>query len=162
MPKITPFLWFDKEAEQAANYYTKIFKGSKILAVARNTESTPGKKDSVLTVKFRIMGQVFTALNGGPHYKFNNAVSFVVHCKTQAEVDYYWKKLSAGGEEIQCGWLKDKFGLVWQVVPDVLLELITSKDRAKANRVLGAMMKMVKLDIPKLQAAAKAPKIARK
>jgi len=156
MPKITPFLWFDKEAEQAAKYYTSIFKNSKILDIARHTESSPGKKGSVLTVKFRLKDQVFTALNGGPAFKFNNAVSFVVHCKTQKEVDYYWRRLSAGGKEIQCGWLTDKFGLSWQVVPDALMELLTHRDRAKAERVMAAMMRMVKLDIAKLRAAAAA------
>jgi predicted 3-demethylubiquinone-9 3-methyltransferase (glyoxalase superfamily) len=157
MPKITPFLWFNKEAEQAARFYTSVFKDSKILEIARNTESTPGKKGSVLTIKFRLQGQVFTALNGGPAFKFNNAVSFVVHCKTQAEIDYYWRRLSAGGKEIQCGWLTDKYGLAWQIVPDALLHFITGKDKAKAERVLAAMMKMVKLDIAKLKAAAAKP-----
>jgi predicted 3-demethylubiquinone-9 3-methyltransferase (glyoxalase superfamily) len=155
MPKITPFLWFDKEAEQAAKFYVSVFKNSKILDVARNTPSTPGKTGSVLTIKFRLDGQVFTALNGGPQFKFNNAVSFVIPCKTQKEVDYYWSKLSKGGKEIQCGWLTDKYGLAWQIVPDVLLEFITGKDKAKAERVMSAMMKMVKLDIAKLRAAAK-------
>jgi len=155
MPKITPFLWFDKEAEQAAKFYVSVFKNSKILDVARNTPSTPGKTGSVLTIKFRRDGQVFTALNGGPQFKFNNAVSFVIPCKTQKEVDYYWSKLSKGGKEIQCGWLTDKYGLAWQIVPDVLLEFITGKDKAKAERVMSAMMKMVKLDIAKLRAAAK-------
>jgi len=151
----TPFLWFDKEAEQAAKFYVSVFKNSKILDVARNTPSTPGKTGSVLTIKFRLDGQVFTALNGGPQFKFNNAVSFVIPCKTQKEVDYYWSKLSKGGKEIQCGWLTDKYGLAWQIVPDVLLEFITGKDKAKAERVMSAMMKMVKLDIAKLRAAAK-------
>jgi predicted 3-demethylubiquinone-9 3-methyltransferase (glyoxalase superfamily) len=155
MPKITPFLWFNTNAEEAAKFYVSIFKNSKILETLRHTPSSPGKTGSVLTIKFRLDGQVFTGLNGGPQFKFNNAVSFVVPCKTQDEVDYYWAKLSKGGKEIQCGWLTDKYGLAWQIVPEVLIKYLAGKDRAKAERVMRAMMKMVKLDIAKLRAAAK-------
>jgi predicted 3-demethylubiquinone-9 3-methyltransferase (glyoxalase superfamily) len=154
MPKITPFLWFDTQAEQAAKFYTSVFKGSKILAVSRYGKGMPGKAGSVMTVKFKLLGQVFTALNAGPAYKFTHAVSFVVHCKTQKEVDYYWRRLTAGGKEVQCGWLQDRYGLSWQIVPDILLNTIAGKDRAKTDRMMGAMMKMVKLDIGGLQAAA--------
>jgi predicted 3-demethylubiquinone-9 3-methyltransferase (glyoxalase superfamily) len=154
MPRVTPFLWFNKQAEAAARFYTSVFPNSKILDIARYGRVGPGKPGSVMTVKFRILGQEFTALNAGPEYKFNRAVSFVVHCRTQKEVDYYWRKLSAGGKEVQCGWLDDKFGLSWQIVPDVLLELITSKDPAVAEPVMRAMMKMVKLDIKRLKRAA--------
>jgi predicted 3-demethylubiquinone-9 3-methyltransferase (glyoxalase superfamily) len=154
MQKITPFLWFDKEAHAAAKFYTSVFKGSKILQVTRYGEGFPGKPGSVMTVKFRILGQVFAALNGGPVFKMTPAVSFVVHCRTQKEVDYYWRRLSSEGKEVQCGWLEDKFGVSWQIVPDVLLELIASKDAPKAQRVMNAMMKMVKLDISVLRRAA--------
>ncbi len=154
MPKITPFLWFDNKAEQAARFYTSIFKGSKTLDIARYGKGSPGKPGSVMTVRFRILGQEFTALNGGPVFKITPAVSFVVHCKTQREVDYYWRRLSAGGKEVQCGWLEDRYGVSWQIVPDVLIRLLTGTDRAKAERVTTAMMKMVKLDIKGLRRAA--------
>jgi predicted 3-demethylubiquinone-9 3-methyltransferase (glyoxalase superfamily) len=154
MPKITPFLWFDNKAEQAARFYTSIFKGSKTLDIARYGKGSPGKPGSVMTVRFRILGQEFTALNGGPVFKITPAVSFVVHCKTQREVDYYWRRLSAGGKEVQCGWLEDRYGVSWQIVPDVLIRLLTGTDRAKAERVTTAMMKMVKLDIKSLRRAA--------
>jgi predicted 3-demethylubiquinone-9 3-methyltransferase (glyoxalase superfamily) len=154
MQKITPFLWFDKQAEQAAKFYASVFKGSKILDIARFPKGSPRKPGSVMTVKFRLMGQEFTALNGGPEHKFTPAVSFFVRCQTQKEVDYYWRKLSAGGREIQCGWLTDKFGLCWQIVPDILMDLLTSKDAAKAERVMMAMIKMVKLDFRGLRRAA--------
>ncbi len=153
MQKITPFLWFNDNAEQAVKFYTSIFKKSKVLKVARYGDAGPGPKGSVMTIEFQIEGQEFIALNGGPHFKFNEAVSFVVNCKTQAEVDRYWKKLSAGGKEVQCGWLKDKFGVSWQIVPTVLGELMSSKDSAKSRRVMQAMLKMVKLDIKKLKDA---------
>jgi predicted 3-demethylubiquinone-9 3-methyltransferase (glyoxalase superfamily) len=156
MPKITPFLWFDSQAEQAAKFYTSVFKKSKILDVSRFPKGSPGKAGSVMTIKFRILGQEFTALNGGPEHKFSMATSFVVNCKTQQEVDYYWRRLSAGGKEIRCGWLVDKFGMAWQVVPDALIELLTVRDKAKAQRVMMAMMEMVKLDIKGLRAAASA------
>ena len=158
MQKITPFLWFDHKAEEAVNFYTSIFKNSKIGKIARYDEA--GEKvagrpaGSVMTIEFELEGQDFIALNGGPQFKFTEAISFVVNCETQAELDYYWEKLIAGGEEVQCGWLKDKFGLSWQVVPTVLGELLSSKDAAESQRVMEAMLKMVKLDIKKLQAAA--------
>ena len=158
MQKITPFLWFNDNAEEAVKFYTSIFKNSKIGKIARYDEA--GEKvagrpaGSVMTVEFELEGQDFIALNGGPHFKFTEAISFVVNCKTQAELDYYWEKLTAGGEEVQCGWLKDKFGLSWQIVPTVLGELLSTKDAAESQRVMEAMLKMVKLDIKKLQAAA--------
>ncbi|MBW8864640.1 MAG: VOC family protein [Verrucomicrobia bacterium] len=140
MQKITPFLWFDDQAEAAVKFYTSIFKNSKILKVARYGESgakaSGRKKGSVMTVAFRLNGQEFAALNGGPVFKFTEAISFVVNCKTQAEVDHFWKKLSAGGKEIQCGWLKDKYGVSWQIVPEILGKLMSSKDTAKSQRVM--------------------------
>jgi predicted 3-demethylubiquinone-9 3-methyltransferase (glyoxalase superfamily) len=160
MQKITPFLWFDDNAEEAVKFYTSIFKNSKIGKIARYDEA--GEKaagrpaGSVMTVEFQLEGQDFIALNGGPHFKFTEAISFVVSCKTQAEVDYYWNKLTAdGGKEVQCGWLKDKYALSWQIVPTVLGELLSDKDAAKSQRVMQAMLKMVKLDIKKLKQAAK-------
>jgi len=157
--KITPFLWFNDQAEQAAKFYTSIFKNSKIGKIARygeEGERVAGRpKGSVMTVEFRLEGQEFIALNGGPHFKFTEAISFVVSCNTQAEVDKFWKKLSAGGKKVQCGWLKDKYGLSWQIVPTVLGELLSDKDSAKSHRVMQAMLKMVKLDIKKLKRAAK-------
>lgn len=154
MKKITPFLWFDKEAEEAARFYTSIFKGSRILGIARYGKGAPGKPGSVMTVKFRILGQEFTALNGGPAFKFTPAVSFVVHCGSQKEIDYYWRRLSAGGKEVQCGWLADKYGLSWQIVPDIITELLDGEDPARSERVMKAVMKMVKLDIKGLRRAA--------
>ena len=157
MQRITPFLWFNDNAEEAVKFYTSIFKKSKIGKIARYDEA--GEKaagrpaGSVMTIEFEIEGQDFIALNGGPHFKFNEAVSFVVSCKTQTEVDYYWNKLSAGGKKVQCGWLKDKFGLSWQIVPTILGELMSDKDPVKSQRVMEAMLKMVKLDINKLKAA---------
>lgn len=157
MPKpITPFLWFDDQAEEAARFYLSVFKDGKILKVFRNPGTAPGRKGSVLTVSFRIRGQEFIALNGGPHFKFSEAVSFVVECATQREVDYFWKKLSAGGRLQQCGWLNDKYGLAWQIVPTALFKLTQSKDEAQNARVFGAMMQMVKLDIKGLERAAAA------
>jgi predicted 3-demethylubiquinone-9 3-methyltransferase (glyoxalase superfamily) len=160
MQKITPFLWFDDNAEEAVKFYTSIFKNSKIGKIARYDEA--GEKaagrpaGSVMTVEFQLEDQDFIALNGGPHFKFTEAISFVVSCKTQAEVDYYWNKLTAdGGKEVQCGWLKDKYALSWQIVPTVLGELLSDKDAAKSQRVMQAMLKMVKLDIKKLKQAAK-------
>jgi len=159
MQKITPFLWFDDNAEEAVKFYISIFKNSKIGKIARYDEAgekASGRpKGSVMTVEFELEGQEFVALNGGPHFKFTEAISFVVNCETQEEVDYYWEKLSAGGKEVQCGWLKDKYGLSWQIVPTVLGELLGDKDAAKAQRVMDAMLKMVKLDIKKLKQAAK-------
>jgi predicted 3-demethylubiquinone-9 3-methyltransferase (glyoxalase superfamily) len=152
--KITPFLWFDHQAEQAANFYASIFPNSKVSKVVRYNEAGPGPAGSAMTVQFELEGQSFTALNGGPHFKFTEAISFVVHCETQDEVDHYWEKLSAGGGEVQCGWVKDKFGLSWQVVPNVLPELLSNPDPKKAARVMKAMMTMKKLDIRALQQAA--------
>jgi len=154
LTRITPFLWFDHQAEPAAKFYTSIFENSRIGKVVRNSEAAPGPTGGVFTVQFWLDGQEFTALNGGPHFSFNEAVSFVVNCATQNEVDYYWEKLLAGGAPSQCGWLKDKFGLSWQIVPDVLPELLGDPDRKKAERVTQAMMKMVKLDIEGLKKAA--------
>jgi len=159
MQKITPFLWFNDNAEEAVKFYTSIFKNSKIGKIARygeEGEKIAGRpKGSVMTVEFQLEGQQFIALNGGPIFKFTEAISFVVNCETQEEVDYYWEKLSQGGKEVQCGWLKDKYGLSWQIVPTVLGELLSGKDAAKAQRVMQAMLKMVKLDIKKLKQAAK-------
>lgn len=154
MPKITPFLWFDKEALQAAKHYTSVFKDSRILDVSRHAKGTGGKPGSVMIVKFRIQGREFMAFNGGPGHKLSHSISFVVHCRTQAEVDYYWRRLSSGGKEVQCGWLVDRFGLSWQIVPDILLKHVTGKDAAKAGRVMAAVLKMVKLDITALKKAA--------
>ena len=155
MQKITPFLWFDSNAEEAVKFYVSVFKQkSKILGVARYPEGSPGPAGSVMTVEFKLFGQDFVALNGGPVFKFTEAISFVVSCKTQREVDYYWKKLSAGGKEIQCGWLQDRFGLSWQIVPTALSDLMKSKDRARGARVMQAMLKMIKLDIKQLKQAA--------
>ena len=151
--KVTTFLWFDKEAEEAANYYLSIFKNSKINTITRCGEIGPGPKGSVLTVAFEIDGQEFVALNGGPHFKFTEAISLVVNCDTQAEVDYYWEKLGEGGEFSACGWLKDRYGLSWQITPRVLIEMISSHDRSKADRAMAAMMKMGKLDIRTLESA---------
>ena len=154
MPKITPFLWFDHQAEEAAKFYASVFKNSKVGTITRYGDGGPGPKGSVMTASFWLEGQEFTALNGGPLFKFNESVSFVVHCDTQEEVDYFWEKLAAGGQPSQCGWLKDKFGLSWQVVPDVLIKLGTDKEHPeKAQRVMQAMMKMTKLDIQKLKDA---------
>jgi predicted 3-demethylubiquinone-9 3-methyltransferase (glyoxalase superfamily) len=151
--RITPFLWFDTQAEEAANFYVSIFPNSKIVSTSRYGDAGPGPKGSVMTVGFELEGLSFTALNGGPIYKFTEAISLMVHCETQAEVDRYWDKLSAGGKEVQCGWLKDKYGLCWQIVPDALMEFIQDKDPVKSQRVMAAMMQMVKLDIAKLKAA---------
>jgi predicted 3-demethylubiquinone-9 3-methyltransferase (glyoxalase superfamily) len=152
--KITPFLWFDKEAEEAANYYVSIFKNSKLLSVTRYGDAGPGTPGSVMTATFQLEDQVFTGVNAGPHFKFTEAVSFVIHCKSQDEVDYYWQKLTAdGGQESQCGWLKDKYGMSWQVTPDALLEMIKDSDREKSQRVMQAMLQMKKIDIGKLREA---------
>jgi predicted 3-demethylubiquinone-9 3-methyltransferase (glyoxalase superfamily) len=156
--KITPFLWFNNQAEEAAKFYTSIFAKSKIGKIARygqEGEEVSGRPaGSVMTIEFQLEGQDFVALNGGPHFKFTEAISFVVNCKTQAEVDKFWKKLSADGKEVQCGWLKDKYGVSWQIVPTVLGELLSSQDTAKSQRVMQAMLKMVKLDINKLKQTA--------
>src|SRR3989440_3348653 len=150
--RITPMLWYDTQAEEAANFYCSVFKNSKILNVARYGDAGPGPKGSVLTVGFELDGENFTALNGGPRFKFNESVSFVVNCETQDEIDYYWEKLTAdGGQESMCGWLKDKFGLSWQIVPSILPKLMTGEN---SNQVMQAIMQMQKLDIAKLREAA--------
>ena len=155
MQKITPFLWFDTQAEEAANFYVSVFDNSKVLSLLRCGEAGPGPKGSVLTVEFELEGQKFTALNGGPNFKFTEAVSFVVNCTTQEEVDYFWEKLlEGGGKESQCGWLKDKYGLSWQITPTILIELLQDKDPEKASRVMQAMMKMIKIDIETIKRAA--------
>jgi predicted 3-demethylubiquinone-9 3-methyltransferase (glyoxalase superfamily) len=151
--KITPFLWFDHQAEEAAAFYTSIFPHSRIVKVVRYNAAGPGPAGSAMTVAFELEGQAFVALNGGPHFKFTEAVSFVVNCQTQDEVDAYWEKLSADGGEVQCGWLKDKFGVSWQIVPTVLSELLSASDPKKAERVMKAMFTMKKLDIRALQHA---------
>jgi predicted 3-demethylubiquinone-9 3-methyltransferase (glyoxalase superfamily) len=154
MQKITPFLWFDTQAEEAAKFYTSIFKNSKITIVHRMGEETPGPVNNVVIVTFQLEGQDFTALNGGPMYKFTPAISLYVDCQTQAEIDFLWEKLSEGGRDLQCGWLTDKYGITWQIIPEVLGELMRDKDPAKAKRVMEAMLKMVKLDIAALKKAA--------
>src|SRR3989442_2679454 len=153
--KITPFLWFDNNAEEAAQFYTSIFKNSKILDISRYGDAGPGPKGSVMVVKFQIAGQEVTALNGGPLFKFSEAFSFVVNCENQKEIDYFWNKLTAdGGRESECGWLKDKFGFSWQIVPTALGKLMDPKDPKKANRVMQALLQMKKLDIATLEEAA--------
>jgi len=154
MTKITPFLWFDNNLEEAVKFYTAIFKDSKVFGAQRFDEAGPDGKSRVLTASFRLAGQRFIGINGGPHYKFTEAVSFVVPCKDQREVDYYWRRLTAGGGRPgRCGWLKDKFGLSWQVVPDQLMDLLGDKDPAKAGRAMQAMLGMQKLIIKDLQRA---------
>jgi predicted 3-demethylubiquinone-9 3-methyltransferase (glyoxalase superfamily) len=155
--KITTFLWFDGNAEEAANHYTSIFKNSKILNVARYGEAGPGPKGSVMTVRFQLEGQEFIALNGGPQFKFTEAISLLVNCDTQKEVDEFWTKLTAGGEEGPCGWLKDKFGLSWQIVPSALFGLLQDKDPEKSKRVMEAMLQMKKIDIARLEQAYSKP-----
>jgi len=153
--KITPFLWFDDKAEQAMNFYVSVFKNSKIRSITRYGEAGPGAAGTVMIATFEILGQEFIALNGGPQFKFTEAISFVVNCGTQEEIDELWKKLSSGGEEGQCGWLKDKFGLSWQIYPPVLGEMLKDKDPAKSKRVMEAMLKMHKIDIKTLKQAYK-------
>jgi predicted 3-demethylubiquinone-9 3-methyltransferase (glyoxalase superfamily) len=147
-PRITPFLWFDSNAEEAVDFYLTVFKNSRRLDAVRNVDGSPGPKNGILTIAFELDGQKFTALNGGPTFKFTEAVSFVVRCDSQQEVDDYWSKLSAGGSEVQCGWLKDKFGLCWQIVPARLPDLI------KHPKAMQAMLRMKKLDIAELERAA--------
>jgi predicted 3-demethylubiquinone-9 3-methyltransferase (glyoxalase superfamily) len=146
-------LWFDTEAEQAAHYYTSIFKDSRLGRVIRSTEAGPGQAGSVLTVEFEVNGQRFVGLNGGPVFTFNEAISFQIMCKDQSEVDYYWSKLTEQGEAVQCGWLKDRYGLFWQVVPTVLLDMISDPDQERAGRATKAMLSMKKLDVAALQKA---------
>jgi predicted 3-demethylubiquinone-9 3-methyltransferase (glyoxalase superfamily) len=156
MQRITTFLWYDRQAEEAANFYCSIFKSSKILKVARYGDAGPGPKGSVMTVQFKLDGQEFIALNAGPQFKFTEAISLSIACKDQKETDYYWDKLLAGGgQESMCGWLKDRYGLSWQVTPTILIRMIADKDRKKAKRVMEAMMQMRKIDIQKLKQAHK-------
>jgi predicted 3-demethylubiquinone-9 3-methyltransferase (glyoxalase superfamily) len=151
--KITPFFWFDTQAEEAANFYTSIFKNSRITNIARYGEAGPGAPGSVMTVSFELAGQVFTALNGGPQFNFTEAISFFVNCADQGEVDELWGKLTAGGEEGPCGWLKDKYGVSWQIVPEALMRMLGDPDPEKAKRVTEAMLQMKKIDVPTLERA---------
>jgi predicted 3-demethylubiquinone-9 3-methyltransferase (glyoxalase superfamily) len=153
MQKITPFLWFNNQAEEAMNFYVSVFNNSKIVSITRFGETGPGAKGTVMTAKFLIEGQEFVALNGGPVFTFSPAISFVVNCGTQEEVDKLWEKLSEGGEKQQCGWLKDKFGVSWQIVPVVLIEMLNDADPVKSQRVMKAMLQMGKIDIKKLKQA---------
>jgi predicted 3-demethylubiquinone-9 3-methyltransferase (glyoxalase superfamily) len=152
-PKIRPFLWFDDKAEEAMNFYVSIFKNSEILSVSRWGEAGPGPAGTVMSATFRLDGQEFMALNAGPHFKFTEAISFFIDCESQEEVDELWEKLSKGGETSQCGWLKDKFGVSWQVIPSILGELLQDPDPERANRVMQAMLQMTKIDIAKLEYA---------
>ena len=158
MQKITPFLWFNDQAEEAVNFYVSIFKNAKIKSTSRygdeGKEVTGRPKGSVMTVAFELEGQEYTALNGGPMFTFSPAISFLVNCESQQEVDHLWNNLSAGGEKQQCGWLKDKYGVSWQIIPTVLFKLMQDKDAAKAKRVVKAMLQMDKIDIARLQQAA--------
>ena len=153
MQKISPFLWFDGNAEEAVNFYVSIFKDAKILNLSRYGEAGPGPKGSVMSATFQLHGQEFIALNGGPHFKFTPAISFFVHCQTQEEVDELWEKLSAGGRKDRCGWLTDKYGLSWQIVPDVLGKMLNDPDREKSKRVMTAMLQMDKIEVKKLEQA---------
>ena len=153
MQKITPFLWFDHQAEEAANFYVSVFRGSRIPNVARYGDAGPGPKGSVMTIEFELAGQRFVALNGGPQFTFSPAISFVVNCEMQEDVDALWEKISAGGEEQRCGWLEDRYGVSWQIVPTILPRLLTDKDPEKAQRVMKAMLAMDKIDISVLERA---------
>jgi predicted 3-demethylubiquinone-9 3-methyltransferase (glyoxalase superfamily) len=153
MQKIMPCLWFDNNAEEAVNYYISIFKDGKILGMSRYGEAGPGPKGSVMVVRFQLRGQDYLALNGGPVFKFTEAISLIVNCETQAEVDEFWEKLSAGGSKGRCGWLKDKFGLSWQIVPTIIGEVMLDKDAEKTNRVMQAVLQMDKLDIKRIREA---------
>ncbi len=155
MHKITPFLWFDGKAEEAMNFYTSIFKNSKIGRITRYGDAGPGPKGAVMSGTFQLDGQEFMALNGGPQFKFTEAISFFVNCETQEEVDELWEKLSAGGQKSRCGWLKDKYGLSWQIIPSALGEMLGDKDPEKSRRVMKAMLQMDKIDIKGLEQAYK-------
>jgi predicted 3-demethylubiquinone-9 3-methyltransferase (glyoxalase superfamily) len=158
MPRITPFLWFDTEAEEAAEFYCSIFPNSKITAVSHYTEAGPRPVGMVMTVSFVLDGQEFTALNGGPNFTFNEAISLLINCADQDEVDYYWEKLTAdGGQEVECGWVRDRYGLAWQVVPEGMMDVLNSDDPARIERAMQAMFTMKKLDLAALQAAADGP-----
>ena len=151
LQKITPCLWFDHQAEEAVMHYVSIFKDSKVGNVTRYGKTGPGPAGSVMTITFKLGGQEFMALNGGPHFKFNEAISFIVNCETQEELDEYWEKLSDGGEKVECGWLKDKYGVSWQIVPTILGEMMNDPDPEKSNRVMAAVLQMEKLDIAGLK-----------
>lgn len=151
--KITPFLWFDSNAEEARNFYVSVFKNAEVLSVSRYGEAGPGPAGSVMVASFRLEGQEFLALNGGPKFRFTEAVSFLIDCASQDEIDHYWDRLSEGGEQGPCGWLKDRFGLSWQVVPSILGEMLQDQNRERANRALQAMLQMTKMDIAKLEHA---------
>lgn len=153
MQKITPYLWFDDQAEEAARFYTSIFKNSRITSITHYGENSQQPEGTVMTVAFRLDGQDFVALNGGPYFSFTPAISLFVNCKDQEEVDHFWAQLTEGGEEDQCGWLKDKFGVSWQIIPAELLELINSSDAEKSQRATQAMLQMVKIDISKIRQA---------
>ena len=155
MQKITPFLWFDSQAEEAAAFYTSLFKNSKITGISRYGEAGPGPKGAVMTVNFELDGQKFIALNGGPVFKFTPAISLFVNCETQQEVDELWEKLSAGGGKSRCGWLTDKYGLSWQIIPTILGKLMGDPDRKKAGQVMKAMLQMDKIDIKRLEEASR-------
>jgi predicted 3-demethylubiquinone-9 3-methyltransferase (glyoxalase superfamily) len=153
MQKITPFLWFDSQAEEAANFYISVFKNSKIVNVSRYGDAGPGPSGTAMSVTFELAGQRFIALNGGPQFNFTEAISFLINCETQREVDALWETLSAGGKKSRCGWLKDKYGLSWQVIPTALGEMLQDKDRKKSQRVMQAMLQMDKIDIARLKQA---------
>ena len=153
MPKITPYLWFDHQAEEAMNFYVSLFKDSEILSVSRYDVDAPGSPGAVLTATFRLAGQEFMALNGGPHFQFTEAISLFVNCETQEEVDELWEKFLEGGEEQQCGWLKDRYGLSWQIIPSALGEMLGDPDPKKAQNVMQAMLQMRKIDIAALRRA---------
>lgn len=153
MQKITPFLWFNGQAEEAANFYISLFKNSRIINIARYGEAGPGPKGTAMTATFELAGQRFIALNAGPQFKFSEAISFLINCETQQEIDELWEKLSAGGEKSRCGWLKDKYGLSWQVIPTALGEMLQDKDPRKSQRVMQAMLQMDKIDIARLKQA---------
>jgi predicted 3-demethylubiquinone-9 3-methyltransferase (glyoxalase superfamily) len=154
MPAITPNLWFDMQAEEAANFYLSVFKNSRIVSIARYTEAGPGPDGSVMTVEFELDGQRFVGINGGPQFPFSEAVSFQIDCEDQGEIDYYWERLSDGGREDQCGWLKDKYGLSWQVVPKGMAEFFDNSDKERTRRAMEAMLGMRKIDLAAMQAAA--------
>jgi predicted 3-demethylubiquinone-9 3-methyltransferase (glyoxalase superfamily) len=153
MQRINPFLWFNDNAEEAMNFYASVFKNSKVLGVSRYGDAGPGPKGTVMAVEFQLEGQKFVAINGGPQFKFTEAISFVVNCDSQEEVDYFWEKLSEGGSESQCGWLKDKYGLSWQIVPTISIEMLKDKDPEKSQRVMKAILQMKKIDIKTLKQA---------
>ena len=154
MPRITPNLWFDNAAEEAAHFYLSVFKDSRIISVVRYTEAGPGPAGSVMTIEFELDGQRFMGINGGPYFAFSEAVSFQIDCEDQAEVDYFWERLTEGGEEAQCGWLKDRYGLSWQVVPKGMDEIFESSDKDRARRAMEAVFTMKKLDVAAVRAAA--------